>query len=177
VRSVQCHVASLRNVQVPMVSLPSRPADADAAEDWDNEMSDLFEWTGMACFGAQRLQANDRVDSFVAVYRPPEPSTVADLAHLRWRGFLSPDFVQTVIDAACVSTDTVQFVSISAHAFPTAPVPYIPVAKDGKPTDLNPLRQPRADGEDTWSIVITSDANKVRWCIAESIGTLDNRWG
>jgi ribonuclease P/MRP protein subunit RPP40 len=92
-------------------------------EDWEDEMCALFEWVGMAGLGSQRyvshgfqlyltntpshfdpdgrLQANDRADAYVAVYEPPQSwmATVADVTRLRWRGFLGPDFVQSVIDA------------------------------------------------------------------------------
>jgi Ribonuclease P 40kDa (Rpp40) subunit len=52
-----------------------------------------------------RLQANDRVDPYVAVYSPPVPFAVGDMVHIRWHGFLTPQFVQRVIDTAtCVAT-------------------------------------------------------------------------
>ncbi|KAJ7917533.1 hypothetical protein B0H13DRAFT_1994847 [Mycena leptocephala] len=98
VRSVKCQETTSRGVRMPTITLPARPtADADAVEDWEADMGALFEWVGMAC--SCRLQANDRADAYVAVYQPPQPSTVGDITRLRWRGFLGPDFVQSVIDA------------------------------------------------------------------------------
>jgi hypothetical protein len=47
-----------------------------------------------------RLQANDRVDPYVAVYSPPAPFTVGDMVHMRWHGFLTPQFVQRIVDTA-----------------------------------------------------------------------------
>lgn len=47
-----------------------------------------------------RLDANDSVDPYVAVYSPPTPSRIGTLTHIRWTGLLSPVFVQNVIDAA-----------------------------------------------------------------------------
>ena len=47
-----------------------------------------------------RLSANDRVDPFVALYDPPSPSRIGNVTHLRWRGLLSPSFVQRVLEAA-----------------------------------------------------------------------------
>lgn len=45
-----------------------------------------------------RLELNDSVDPFVAVYSLPGPSRVGTITHLRWRGFLCPAFVQSIID-------------------------------------------------------------------------------
>lgn len=47
-----------------------------------------------------RLEVNDRVDPYIAVYSPPTPSRTGTITHLRWRGLLSPVFVQSIIDAA-----------------------------------------------------------------------------
>jgi hypothetical protein len=51
-----------------------------------------------SCF--HRLAGNDRVDPYVAVYELPTPSELGDITHLRWRGLLPPEFVQTIIDTA-----------------------------------------------------------------------------
>ncbi|KAJ6515011.1 ribonuclease P 40kDa subunit-domain-containing protein [Mycena vitilis] len=189
VRRVQCEVRfTARGVRVPSVALPARPTDADAADDWDDDMRALFEWVGMVGFGAQRLQANDRADAYVGVYTPPDGSTVGDVTCLRWRGFLGPDFVQRVIDAVVDSISSAAsppFVAITSHAFPQAPVSYLPPAnaKDGKPLAKTPARVPSADGEDTWSLVVArggdagENGDAARWCLAESIGALDTRWG
>ncbi|KAJ6518928.1 ribonuclease P 40kDa subunit-domain-containing protein [Mycena sanguinolenta] len=183
VRAVKCQMTVSHGVRVPTVTLPARPpaTDPDAAEDWEEEMHALFEWVGMAGLGSQRLQANDRVDAYVAVYETPQPSTVGDVTRLRWRGFLSPNFVKSVVDAV-LSAPSPQFVSLTSQAFPTAPVSYIPSGADGFKT---PARVPTADGEDTWSLLVAKegDANVAkegdakRWCLAESIGPLDKRWG
>lgn len=91
--------------------------DNDALEDWNERASLLFEWIGMVNIGAQRyvvgnvvlwvtitcgprLQANDRVDPYVAVYSPPAPFTVGDVVRMRWQGFLTPQFVQRIVDTA-----------------------------------------------------------------------------
>lgn len=47
-----------------------------------------------------RLEVNDRVDPFVAIYDPPAASRVGNATHLRWKGFLPPSFVQSVIDTS-----------------------------------------------------------------------------
>ncbi|KAJ7696535.1 ribonuclease P 40kDa subunit-domain-containing protein [Mycena rosella] len=176
VRAVKAETRMTHNMRVPEVTLGARPTEADAVADWEADIRALFEWVGLAGLGAQRLQANDRVDAYVAVYDAPEPSVVGDITHLRWRGFLGPAFVQSVIDAV-VSAGAPQFVSITAHAFPESPVSYIPQGKDGAASLKSPARVPRADGEDVWCMVVSRDGDTARWCMAESIGPLDARWG
>jgi len=83
------------------------------------------------------------------------------------------------------------------HAYTRSPVSYIPYTtdKNGGTSLQNPARSvskklPRADGEDTWSLIVeraaegvrskgTSETEvpEVRWCLAESIGQWDTRWG
>jgi ribonuclease P/MRP protein subunit RPP40 len=104
--------------------------DNDALEDWNERASSLFEWIGMVNIGAQRyvsqycgplgddylkpcgirLHANDRVDPYVAVYSPPAPFTVGDMVHMRWHGFLTPQFVQRIVDTATYVWVFVSFV-------------------------------------------------------------------
>ena len=47
-----------------------------------------------------RLQANDRVDPYVAVYEAPSPASIADVTHIRWKGLMDNSFVRSVIDTA-----------------------------------------------------------------------------
>ncbi|KAJ7255472.1 hypothetical protein B0H12DRAFT_1233083 [Mycena haematopus] len=96
----------LAGVRVPMVTLPGVPPQriltpwktgkkkCTRCLNGTRAMARLMDDDG-------RLQANDRADAYVAVYEPPQPSTatVGDIIHLRWRGFLGPDFVQSVADA------------------------------------------------------------------------------
>ncbi|KAJ6498339.1 hypothetical protein DFH09DRAFT_1376151 [Mycena vulgaris] len=171
-RTVTPQARTFDNLRVPAVALLPRPPATDpaAVEDWEADMRALFEWVGMAGLGAQRLQANDRADAYVAVYAAP-PGGVGDVAHLRWRGFLGPAFVQSVIDAV-LSTGSPHFAAITAHALPAAPVGYLP---PGNGNGKGPARVPRADGEDAWCVLV--DGARARWCLTESIGGLDARWG
>lgn len=79
--------------------------------------------------------------------------------------------------------------SVSAHALSGAPVSYLPyttIAAAGDipaalqaPTKV-PAKVPREDGEDTWCAIFErgADAGGVsRWCLGESLGQLDARWG
>ena len=113
---VTAQVQRIRDIFVPHVELrryPEKDAEEDM-EDWNEEVHSLIEWVGMACLGAQRyawlsksvsvfineprrLKINDRVDPYVALYEPPS-SQPGNLTHIQWQGFISPAFVQIVID-------------------------------------------------------------------------------
>ncbi|KAI0305839.1 ribonuclease P 40kDa subunit-domain-containing protein [Multifurca ochricompacta] len=144
----------------------------------------LFEWVGMVNLGAQRLQANDRVDPYVAVYSAPAPHTVGDMVHIRWYGFLTPRFVQRIVDTAmhAATCSSAPLIGLTIHGSTEVPV-------------LTPHRIPRLEGEDTASViffprsmteeeVMASESNNgergiavsVSWVMVESIGKWDSRF-
>ncbi|KAF8809507.1 hypothetical protein BYT27DRAFT_7222422 [Phlegmacium glaucopus] len=181
-RQVRCERTELKDVHMPLPTLSSQPRaqptkksveEEEALEDWNRKIGELFEWVGMACLGAQRLYANDRVDPYVCVYESPTPSRIHNVTHLRWRGLLCPNFVQEVLDT----------ITVTCHALPTSPVSYIPytMTENGslQLSDDVPARFPRADGEDTWSLILESETGDaaIRWVMVESLGQWDARWG
>jgi len=189
-RGIKSVVRKAYDVYIPDVRVRPRPRadEQDSADYWDEDMSSLFEWIGMAGLGAQRLQANDRPDSYLSVYVPPAPSHVGSITHIRWTGLLPPAFVQSVIDAAITgdpgggahASFAVPFLSFVGHGVPGSPVGYIP------PGDSRnaPLRAPRPESEDTWSLILSNNSDTStttspapQWALAESIGQWDTRWG
>ena len=44
------------------------------------------------------------MDPYVAVYSTPNPFTVGDVVHMKWYGFLTPQFVQNIVDTAVYVT-------------------------------------------------------------------------
>ncbi|KAI0057440.1 hypothetical protein BV25DRAFT_1863361 [Artomyces pyxidatus] len=164
-------IRKFSNVHIPTPTLLPRPqvpragrprhdgmdVDEDpesALEDWNEDMGELFEWLGMANMGAQRLQANDRVDPYVAVYTPPQPSMVGEITHIRWRGLLPPSLVQKIVGTAVShsansSTPTPSasarpFIGLTVHGTSHAPVP-------------TPHRIPRPEGEDTVALILAPE--------------------
>ncbi|KAF9814844.1 hypothetical protein IEO21_04896 [Rhodonia placenta] len=131
----------------------------------------------MACMGAQRLQANDRVDPYIAVYSPPTPSHIGDLTHVRWTGLLPPDFVQQLISSVIMNSshddESLSVRAITAQGVPTVPVNYIPRTDH----DRTRLRAPREDSVDTWSLLLQRRENRCHWVLAENIGKWDGRFG
>jgi ribonuclease P/MRP protein subunit RPP40 len=92
------------------------------------------------------------------------------------------------------------FISITAQAFSTSPVTYIPPgAEPGGAGGEAPLRMPRSGAEHCWSLILVPGSLTVRhegkaltqddisgegdekgkgnWLMAESIGKWDMRWG
>ncbi|KII85925.1 hypothetical protein PLICRDRAFT_115378, partial [Plicaturopsis crispa FD-325 SS-3] len=185
---VQPEVRRYSSMRIPLPSFSPRPPpqNADALEDWHDTIHGLFEWAGMAALGSQRLETTDHVDPYIGVYEHPEPSTAGSVTHVRWRGFLAPAFVQSVLDAlrypipssAQISSAslTPSFISVTAHTFPHTPVSYISPATANKVD--SPVRVPRDNAEHTWSVILLRDSSgQPAFVKAESVGQLDTRWG
>jgi ribonucleases P/MRP protein subunit RPP40 len=48
-------VVELHDVHIPMPNLsPQTGGDESETEDWNEHISELYEWVGMSCLGAQR---------------------------------------------------------------------------------------------------------------------------
>ncbi|KAH9930345.1 ribonuclease P 40kDa subunit-domain-containing protein, partial [Fomitopsis serialis] len=181
-------VSRTAHVYVPEPALSPCPNSEDEIEDWNDDMSALFEWVAMACLGSQRLSANDRCDPYIAVYTPPSPSRLHHVTHISWRGLLSSQFTQAIIDQVLYAFSSsysrqefvafsTAFAAVTIHGVSTAPVTYI---SPSSPLQT-PIRLPRPESEDTWSLLVSShDARKhgtCNWVLADSIGKWDSRWG
>ncbi|KIM90388.1 hypothetical protein PILCRDRAFT_60188 [Piloderma croceum F 1598] len=186
----QIHKSSVIHIPIPSSTWTTWPqkSNSDNASEWNESMNALFEWVGMACLGAQRLEVNDRVDPYVGVYSPPNPSRTGTITHLRWRGLLSPAFVQLIVNSAIsplskTADPSSSFVSITAHAFSTSPVTYIPPgAEPGGTGREAPLRVPRNAAEHCWSLILVmmgqdNETGQRSWVMAETVGKWDMRWG
>ncbi|KAI0683718.1 hypothetical protein BC835DRAFT_1295246, partial [Cytidiella melzeri] len=153
-------------------------------EDWEEEVSALFEWVGMACLGSERrhlnrnfqlrLQANDHPDPYIAVYEPPETSKVGNLVHMCWKGFIPRSFLRRVLDTVSAADSSIPFISVTGHAILQSPVTY-------SRTTAKQQRVPSNESEDTWSLVLQrNDADGLQtthWVMGESIGKWDSRLG
>ncbi|KIK56341.1 hypothetical protein GYMLUDRAFT_87283 [Collybiopsis luxurians FD-317 M1] len=206
--NVACQKNVSENILIPVVRLTPRPRrkkdttksseglnqEYEEEEDWCERMEGLFEWVGMAGLGASRLKANDRVDSFVAVYEPPSPSRVGNTTHLQWTGFIGPSFVHSLIElvsnllTCSPSMDRPEFTSLVSHACSWSPVSYI--SHKAEPGALNvppPLRDPTREVEDSWCLIMTGRTGEEEerdntekgcvWALAESVGKYDTRFG
>ncbi|KAI0285778.1 hypothetical protein BGY98DRAFT_943344 [Russula aff. rugulosa BPL654] len=185
------NIRHLQNVHIPTFALPPRPRptsnkrgkhrdlshgekitdpdDNDALEDWNERASSLFEWLGCDPCGP-RLQANDRVDPYVAVYSPPAPFTVGDMVHMNgtliWQRTLG--LLSSVIAEGNLFEHP--FIGLTIHGSTGVPI-------------LIPPRVPRLEGEDTACTddPVTSSGEEMgvngSWVMLESIGKWDSRFG
>ncbi|OSD04826.1 hypothetical protein PYCCODRAFT_1407031 [Trametes coccinea BRFM310] len=147
---------------------------ADDAEDWEDTVSSLFEWVGLAALGSPRLSVNDRCDPYIAVYDAPDGSRIGDVTTLRWHGYLTSNLIENIFNTI-TSPDIVppSFISVTAQSIGMSPVSYLPA-------DINkipPTRLPRADAVDTWSLVYVGEGTGSWWILADSVGQWDQRWG
>ncbi|TFK64092.1 hypothetical protein BDN72DRAFT_825885 [Pluteus cervinus] len=211
IKDVRCEIRRMTDIHVPVISIPTQPKPKpkkqkkggvleEEEEDWERYIESIFEWVGMAYLGAQRLQGNDRVDPYIAVYEPPEPSIVGDVTHIRWKGLMRPEFVQSILDTTfgCLkgkkTHDMPSFVAVTCSALSASPVSYIPPAslelkfasgaeartKGPTSTVVNtPIRVPTSTAEDTFCIVATPTmgGEDGKWVMGESIGRFDSRRG
>ncbi|KAI0738501.1 ribonuclease P 40kDa subunit-domain-containing protein [Daedaleopsis nitida] len=170
------------NVHIPVLKpsdLVLAGSEKEDVEEWEEKVSSLFEWVGMASLGSQRLSGADRCDPYISVYTPPEPSSVGELTVMRWRGLIPSSFVQDLMDTILSPNMPYPgFVSVTAHSVPTSPVTYIPVEGVKAP----PLRASRLESEDTWTLVYSREgvADSPQggcWVLGESVGRWDRRWG
>ncbi|EJF57206.1 hypothetical protein DICSQDRAFT_149928 [Dichomitus squalens LYAD-421 SS1] len=171
------------NTYIPNVTadtLMLQENDEDPLEDWEESVSEMFEWVGMAALGSQRLSAGDRCDPYISVYAPPDPSQVGDLTVIGWTGLITSEFLSQVVETILSpNVASPSFVSVTAHAVPTSPVTYIP----DDPLKAHPsLRAPHVDAEDTISVVYMREEGAAgqagcSWLLAESIGRWDKRRG
>ncbi|KAI0349558.1 hypothetical protein OH77DRAFT_1490615 [Trametes cingulata] len=167
-----------QNVHIPLpqrdIILSQCSQSGDVAEDWEERVSSLFEWIGMACLGSPRVSANDRCDPYIAVYTPPEPSRVGDITTIRWCGLIPSNFIRTILDSiSSPNLPSPSFVAVTGQSIGTSPVTYL----SGDSNKPPPLRAPRADAEDTWSLVYAKEDSDAWWVLAESIGQWDKRRG
>ncbi|KIK85609.1 hypothetical protein PAXRUDRAFT_696233 [Paxillus rubicundulus Ve08.2h10] len=180
---VKAHIRHDADVYIPVLDLTE--SAEESLEDRQERMGDLFEWAGMACLGAQRLKANDRVDPYVAVYEAPSPSCIGSITHLRWRGLMDTSFVLSVISTAISTVSTSQptssSISIIMHSDVLTPVSYIPLPSSTSVSEGSdreaPLRVPSREAEDTSCLILSCASERPLWAMAESIGTWDARWG
>ncbi|KIJ65538.1 hypothetical protein HYDPIDRAFT_130784 [Hydnomerulius pinastri MD-312] len=189
---VKAHIRHEENVHIPVINT-AQPA-GESLEDRQERLSDLFEWVGMACLGAQRLKANDRIDPYVAVYEPPMSSRVANITHLRWRGLMDSTFIQSMIttassliaDRSLIASTTSQpdnsFISITTHSNLMAPVSYTPTSSSAPGASEaqaknTPLRVPSPEADDTSCLILASASEGSTWVNAQCVGMFDTRWG
>ncbi|KAH9893413.1 ribonuclease P 40kDa subunit-domain-containing protein [Cubamyces lactineus] len=147
------------------------PNDSD---DRGEEVATLFEWVGMASFLSPRLLTQDRCDPYIAVYTPPEPHRVGDVTTIRWRGIIPTEVLQRILSTIRSShLPPPNFVAVTGHTIGNAPAAYFLENKT-----VAPLRVPRDDAEDTWSMIHVNEPNMSPWWVlAESVGQWDKRWG
>jgi len=173
-REVTVQTRKFSHIRIPQRLLSIGPqAKVVDVEEWEEEASALFEWIGLACLGSQRLQANDSVDPYLAVYDPPLRFRTGDLTCLRWTGLLTPSAVQAIINHA--SSAASEFVAITAQSATNSPATYISPPQSS-------VRSPRKDGEDTWCLVLAASEENVsnasrNWTMVENLGPYDTRWG
>ncbi|KAI0820748.1 ribonuclease P 40kDa subunit-domain-containing protein [Trametes gibbosa] len=175
VRSVRIQESvHIPDIQRDSVVLPGN-CEGDRVDEWEDYISSLFEWVGMASLGSPRISVSDRCEPYIAVYTHPTPSRIGNITTIRWKGFIPSVFVQGIADT--ISSPNLQappsFVAVTAQCVGASPVTYMPSDTTRPPI----LRVPEPDAEDAWSLVYVKEEAGGWWTLAESVGGRDRRWG
>lgn len=153
------HIITSRLKSVQDINVPSHVLPLIKSDNTKEEVADLFEWFGLACLGSQRLQVQDAVNHYAAVYNPPINSSQGTIHHLQWTGFLSPSFVRSILEDILPNCTGLR--GISALSF-DSPISYI--ASTGTT---------RAGGN-SWTLIASenshgSTSKEVHWLLAEDV--------
>ena len=97
-------------MRVPLLRPPKVPTDV-GVDDFAEFTTDIYEWLSLVQLESPRVDANDRIDSFLSRYTPPEASSESlpeSLVRVSWSGFLPPSwahktFVESVLAASSQS--------------------------------------------------------------------------
>ena len=106
----QPEVAETSAIRVPLFQPRTAPSDV-GVDDFADFTADIYEWLSLVQLGSPRVDANDRIDSYLSRYSTPEASTGSipeTLVRISWSGFLAPSwahkaFVQSVLAASSKS--------------------------------------------------------------------------
>jgi ribonuclease P/MRP protein subunit RPP40 len=94
IHSIAPVTTKLSNVSVPKMTV----ADLPNIYDQDASLA-LLEYLHLLSLDSPRIQAADRIDSFLSRYEVPDFGQgleTKDMVRVRWRGFISPKFVRDV---------------------------------------------------------------------------------
>lgn len=109
VKAIEPQIRTIEAVLMPQLPLTLQEHEyAEATE--------LLEWLSLVMSGSPRIRKNDNIDAYLSRYRPPTPSATEDLVHLHWHGFISPSFVQRVLQSTLKGSGENWF-AMSAAAF------------------------------------------------------------
>ncbi|KAH8110734.1 ribonuclease P 40kDa subunit-domain-containing protein, partial [Phellopilus nigrolimitatus] len=176
--------SSMTDVNIPHVNLKvPKYANNDAVEkeetteDWHENISELFEWVGMACirYFLSRLKANDRANPYVAVYEPPSPNKVGNISHFSWRGFLPPSFTRIIIETAVNVQDRgltrPEFITLTANTFSDAPLSHVSPKAFAEGAKIETRQKRPGKFVHCWSLLANTEHgddsdDKLNWVLA-----------
>jgi ribonuclease P/MRP protein subunit RPP40 len=72
---------------------PPTDVDPSYSADFEDYAADVHEWLSLVLLDSPRINANDKIDTFLSRYVPPgDPFTNCNIIKVTWRGFLSPSW-------------------------------------------------------------------------------------
>ncbi|KAI8139413.1 ribonuclease P 40kDa subunit-domain-containing protein [Fennellomyces sp. T-0311] len=91
---------------------------------WQHNTLKALEWIGLANIKANRIDANDKPDSFVSVYYPPSAVSTGSGVLLQWSGLIPTLFIRHVLIAIkklLLSKEQMRWASLSVWGYRDSP--------------------------------------------------------
>ena len=95
------------NIEVALPRLIPMTSPCNEAAEFNSEdfAIDIQEWLSLVSIGSPRIDVDDKIDSFLCRYTPPDDTIkMATLAKITWRGFMSSSWIHKVFATALKET-------------------------------------------------------------------------
>jgi ribonuclease P/MRP protein subunit RPP40 len=133
---------TVRDISTANVSTAISPnilAQGDRLE-LELEATDIYEWLSLIRLGSSRVAPDDNIDPHLSRYEPPgDADGEMSVFKVSWQGFISPNWVRSLLAAVVVAAPSQSWFAMSATELSKS----FPV----KSSELTLLRPPKAAGE------------------------------
>lgn len=99
VKGVLPTIIRAKDTSAPVLRLKDLSRTYNEPECEEERATALLEWLHLISLDSPRVDANDKIDSFLSRYEVPDLGTGLEtrkIVALRWRGFIAPQFVREV---------------------------------------------------------------------------------
>lgn len=106
-------------VHVPLLQPPTAPSDV-GVDEFSEFTTDIYEWLSLVQLESSRVDANDRIDSFLSRYTPPtasSDSTAEYLVRISWSGFMSSSWAHKAFVHSVLAATSKSWFAFSATGF------------------------------------------------------------
>lgn len=113
------HTDETSLARVPILHPPTTPSDV-GVDEFSEFTTDIYEWLSLVQLESSRVDASDRIDSFLSRYTPPEASSNSEperLVRISWSGFLSSSWAHKALVQSVLAASSKSWFAFSATGF------------------------------------------------------------